>query len=334
MTESIARACRRRFGEQARIDGVTRVSAGASSQTWRFELQRPPAPQGAGAMAIEAVQVVLQLFAGGRQYPGALDKGTQARVQRAAFAAGVPTPEVLFVLEAEDGIGEGFATAWCEGETLGQRIVHGERFAAARARLVRDCADVLAAIHRVNIATLPPLAERQARDGVQLLAETHRAYGASVPVFELALQWLEDHLPPPVTPCLVHGDFRTGNLMVDEEGLRCVLDWEMAHLGDPLEDLGWLSVNAWRFGRIDRPIGGFGERQAFYDACSAASRRATDPASVRFWQVFGTLQWGVMCQWFGAQFLDGGVRDIERVAIGRRISEVQLDLMDLFRGRD
>lgn len=332
--ESIERACRRRFGEQARVDGLARVSAGASSQTWRFELRQRAARPGAGADASEPAQVVLQLFAGGRQYPGALAKDTQARVQRAAFAAGVPTPEVLFVLDAADGIGEGFATAWRAGETLGHRIVHSERFAAARIRLVRDCADVLAAIHRIDVATLPPLAERQARDGVQLLAGTHRSYGASVPIFELALQWLEDHLPPPVTPRLVHGDFRTGNLMVDEAGLGCVLDWEMAHLGDPLEDLGWLSVNAWRFGRIDRPIGGFGERQAFYDAYSAASRRATDPATVRFWQVFGTLQWGVMCQWFGAQFLDGGVRDIERIAIGRRISEVQLDLMDLFRGRD
>jgi aminoglycoside phosphotransferase (APT) family kinase protein len=278
---------------------------------------------------------VLQLFGGGAQYPLALDKHTQALVQAAASGAGVPTPEVLFVLDPADALGEGFVTQWCEGETLGQRVVQDAAYASARERLAQDCGRALAAIHRLDVSALPPLPARPADVALRLLRDTHRGYRADVPVFELAIQWLEDHLPPPCEPCLVHGDFRTGNLMVGPDGLRAVLDWELAHLGDPLEDLGWLSVNAWRFGRIDRPIGGFALREDLYRAYEQAGGRGpVDRDAIRFWQTFGTLQWGVMCQWFAAQFVDGSVRDIERLAIGRRISEVQLDLMDLLRGRD
>ena len=84
-------------------------------------------------------------------------------------------------------------------------------------------------------------------------------------MFELALQWLKRHRPPePARLSLVHGDFRNGNLMVDDDGLRAVLDWEMAHLGDPMEDLGWICVNSWRFGRHELPVGGFGTREQLF----------------------------------------------------------------------
>ncbi|MET1040820.1 MAG: DUF6285 domain-containing protein, partial [Acidimicrobiales bacterium] len=127
---------------------------------------------------------------------------------------------------------------------------------------------------------------------------------------------------------VVHGDFRHGNLIVGPEGLRAVLDWELAHLGDPLEDLGWLCVRAWRFGGPG-PVGGFGEREELYAAYEAAGGRAVDPDVARWWEVLGTLKWGVMCIIQTATHLTGQARSVELAAIGRRVCENEYDLLAL-----
>jgi aminoglycoside phosphotransferase (APT) family kinase protein len=96
-----------------------------------------------------------------------------------------------------------------------------------------------------------------------------------------------------------------------------------------MEDLGWLCMNAWRFDQIDRPVGGFGERAVLYEAYQARSGIAVDHAAVLFWELYGTLQWGVICQYFAFQHLRGEVRSLERAVIGRRVSEVEFDLLQL-----
>jgi aminoglycoside phosphotransferase (APT) family kinase protein len=127
---------------------------------------------------------------------------------------------------------------------------------------------------------------------------------------------------------LVHGDFRNGNLMVGEDGLRAVLDWELAHLGDPMEDLGWLCVNSWRFGRHELPVGGFGTReQLFAGYVEAGGTLHAD--SVHYWEVFGTLKWGVICESMAMAYLRGAERNVERATIGRRASEAEIDLLCL-----
>ncbi len=127
-------------------------------------------------------------------------------------------------------------------------------------------------------------------------------------------------------PCLVHGDFRVGNLMVDpENGLVGVLDWELAHLGDPAEDLGWLCVNSWRFRRPDREVGGFGHLPALIEAYENAGGMRIAPDRVRWWQAMGTLNWAVTTR---SLFLAGG-GSVERAVIGRRLSECEADLVAL-----
>ncbi|MFA5123081.1 phosphotransferase family protein, partial [Zavarzinia sp.] len=146
---------------------------------------------------------------------------------------------------------------------------------------------------------------------------------------DLALVWLKAHLPAaPAVPRLVHGDFRNGNLIVGPDGIRAVLDWELAHLGDPLEDLGWLCVPSWRFGGV-APVGGFGTRDDLFAAYEAASGTPVDAGAVRFWEVLGTLRWGLICAESANRFLTGGDRSVERAVIARRASETEIDLLDL-----
>jgi aminoglycoside phosphotransferase (APT) family kinase protein len=165
------------------------------------------------------------------------------------------------------------------------------------------------------------------------LAREYRSFDWPRPVFELALRWLAAHDPgPPEEVTLVHGDFRHGNLIIGDDGLRAVLDWELAHLGDPMEDLGWVCVNSWRFGEIDKPVGGFGSREELYAGYAEGGRRA-DPERAGFWEVMGTLRWGVMCCGMMQRFRKGPEHSMERAMIGRRASETEIDLLRLLAPR-
>jgi aminoglycoside phosphotransferase (APT) family kinase protein len=132
---------------------------------------------------------------------------------------------------------------------------------------------------------------------------------------------------------LVHGDFRNGNLIVGPDGVRAVLDWELAHFGDPMEDLGWLCVNSWRFGIIDKPVGGFGQLSELIAGYESAGGGTVDPRRVILWQALGTLRWGVICLGMLARYESGKDRSIERAMIARRASEAEIDLLRIIAPR-
>jgi aminoglycoside phosphotransferase (APT) family kinase protein len=186
---------------------------------------------------------------------------------------------------------------------------------------------VLARIHAVPIEGLPELATSDARGELARYEGIYRQLGAQRPILEAAFRWLEEITPPPPErPVLVHGDFRNGNLMIHpDDGLVGVLDWELAHLGDPAEDLGWICVNSWRFGEWRRPVGGFGG----YADLLAGYGGGISLERVRFWQALGSLKWGVMCLMMYSSFATGQDRSIERAMIGRRTSETEIDLVKL-----
>lgn len=153
----------------------------------------------------------------------------------------------------------------------------------------------------------------------------YRRIGVDVPAFDLAFAWLKPRMPATPATCLVHGDFRAGNILVDPHGLAAVLDWELTHFSVPAEDLGWLCVQAWRFGQWQLPVGGFGTREALLEAYRNAGGRI-DPAELRVWEVYGNLKWGMSCLQLADDHVSGRVASIERAAIGRRVSEVAADL--------
>jgi aminoglycoside phosphotransferase (APT) family kinase protein len=153
-------------------------------------------------------------------------------------------------------------------------------------------------------------------------------------VFDVALRWLRAHAPDePAQLQLVHGDFRNGNLIVGADGVRAVLDWEVAHLGDPAEDLAWICLPPWRFGEMDRPVGGLGQREEMFRAYEAASGKRVDPGRVRFWEALGSLRWGVGCAGMFEWFDSGRDPSVERAMIARRVSESELDLLRVMAGR-
>jgi aminoglycoside phosphotransferase (APT) family kinase protein len=322
LAAALAQAVRCHVPGTTGVAELRRLSGGASQETWSFDATTGGAP----------LPLVLR-----RRPPGAADAPplrtalpleTEAELLRLAAAAAVPVPGVRMVLEPGDGLGSGYVMERLAGETIARRILRDEAFAAVRPRLARQCGEILARIHAIPRASLPEL---PVADGAGQLALYRAAFDAldqPRPVFELAFRWIGEHLPEPAPLALVHGDFRNGNLLVGADGVRGVLDWELAHVGDPLEDLGWICVNSWRFG-AEPPVGGFGEREDLFAGYEAAGGRPVDPARVRFWEILGTLKWGIICMMMYAAFASGSDASVERAAIGRRASEAEIDLLEL-----
>jgi aminoglycoside phosphotransferase (APT) family kinase protein len=308
--------------------GVARLaplSGGASQETFAFTILHPDGDRDA----------ILRRAPPGYGAPSARAAGLEAEaaLMKVAFDAGVPSPRVLHVLTPADDLGTGFIMARVEGETIPRKILRDAQFDDVRPQLARQLGEILAGIHAIDRAALPPLRTMNSTSEIAQLDAEYRGFGWPRPVFELALCWLRRHDPGSSSQLtLVHGDFRHGNLIIGPDGVRAVLDWELAHLGDPMEDLGWICVNSWRFGEIDRPVGGLGSREAFF-AGYAARGGSVDPARVHFWEVMGTLRWGLMCCGMMQRFRDGPDHSMERAMIGRRASETEIDLLRLLAPR-
>lgn len=233
------------------------------------------------------------------------------------------------------------------GEAIARKLHRGERYARARERLPEDLATSLARIHSIDpedpgveslrgvSATLEGKGDFATGEIVryrELLGQA--GAGHPFPVLALAARWLEASRPRQARQCVVHGDFRVGNVMFDEQGLTGVLDWELSHLGDPLEDIGWLAVRAWRFGRDDLAIGGLCSRERFWELYERAGGVRVDPAAARYWEIFGNWKWAIICVMQGASHKAGPRHDVELAAIGRRVAEVESEILDLLEGAD
>jgi aminoglycoside phosphotransferase (APT) family kinase protein len=309
----------------SRVQSLTRLSGGANMETWAFdwhsgEQARPlilrRLPPGAARASSAALQV------------GSIDLATEAAVLRQAAAHGVSVPTVLLVLNEEHGLGNGYIMSRERGEALPFRILADAKYAGARQRLAYQCGEALGKIHGIPLAALPSglrdLGMDQDLDRLQGLLD---AYGNSSAVHQLALNWLRDTQPAGGTRCLVHGDFRNGNLLVDEQGLVAVLDWELTHIGYPAEDLGYICGNVWRFGRSDKPVGGFGDYEELLAGYRSVRAEAPTVRELRYWEVYCALNWGLVCLTMIHMYRSGQDRSLERAAVGRRMSESEIDLL-------
>lgn len=290
------------------VTGLRRLSGGASRETWMFHADN----QG----------FVLQRSRAGT--PGGL--ADEPAVLTAVHAAGVPVPELVVNGAKSDALDRPFMIVRAvEGETIARKILRDPEFVKARAALPSDLGRAAAKLHSIDASLVPTLIADDQLERYRLVLDQ---LGEPHPVFEAAFRWLEMNRPASNKQCIVHGDFRLGNVMVDEKGLTAVLDWELAHIGDPMEDLGWLCVRAWRFGG-DQPVAGLGRYEELFDAYESVSGIRPDLGIVKWWETLGTLKWGIMCITQANAHLSGAVRSHELAAIGRRVCENEYDLIEL-----
>jgi aminoglycoside phosphotransferase (APT) family kinase protein len=317
------------IGSPGTIRDLRQLTGGANKTTWSF----------AADIGQKRERFILQLASNrpddqpnplADQVPR-VTADEDARLMIEAVKVGVPAPHVRAILEPSDGMGPGYVTEWVDGETLATRILREERFVSARAKMAAQCGDILAKIHQIRLDAVPflkPQDPAKVLHNQRLIVDFH---GLLLPALEYGLKWAEKHLPKTAKTTVVHGDFRHGNFIVGEDGIRCVLDWEVGQAGDPMQDLGWVCVKTWRFGG-KRPVGGFGSREDLFAAYEKASGESVDPEHVKWWEAFGSVRWAVGCLGLGTR----GVQEVnvERSAIGRRIEEPLWDFFSLIEGRD
>jgi aminoglycoside phosphotransferase (APT) family kinase protein len=255
---------------------------------------------------------------------------------RAALAGGVPVPAPL-CFEPEGGRFEsaGYLMDRVEGTSVAPRILRRDRYATARGRLVEELGTALAHIHSIELGEVGGVTEGSqdpALAACELWEEELDRIGEPLPGVEAGLRWLRLNRPAPAErPALVHGDFRLGNLIVDDDGLAAVIDWELCHAGDPCEDLGWLCIRSWRFGNDDRPAGGLGSLDDLLEAYGTAGGARPTPERLRWWEAMGNAKWAVICARQAHDHLSGRRRSHELASLGRRICEPEWDLLELIR---
>ncbi len=310
------------YGSGTGLTGLRQLSMGASRETWSFE---------AVLSGGEEVPLILKRdpMTASAASPFSVSRITEGTLIRLANGAGVASPEVPFFLEAEERTSEGFIMQRLEGETLARRILRDEAFAEARTRLAYQCGRAAAQIHHLQQDRLPPL---KSQTVLEMLADYRSVldeFGHPHPGFQYGLRWLAERAELAGDGHgLIHGDFRNGNIMVGPEGLRGVLDWELAQLGNPVGDLGWICIPAWRYGE-EKPVGGFGEVDDMLEGYAAGGGDPISPETLHYWLVFGCLKWGIICLQFAIGHLSGTDRSMEKAAIGRRAAETEYDLLQL-----
>jgi len=325
----LALALQRHAGLHGSVEDLRRLTGGATKTTWSFDLltadgRRPMILQQMPTTTASASESASAGIAAPK-----LDAAEDARVMIAARAHGVPAPAVLAVLDVHDGLERGYVTERVEGETLGRKLVSDPAYAGARRAMAAQAGTILAAIHSMPVAELLFLQRLSPARELEVYAGLLAHTGFSHPALEYAVQWVRKNLPADWHDALVHSDFRTGNLIVGSEGIRCVLDWEIARIGDPMQDLGVLCMRTWRFGGAGE-AGGFGAREDLYAAYERASGRPVDPLRVRFWEAFSNLKWAIGCVRRGLSVRsDGSAASLELCAVGRRMEEPLWDFFQL-----
>lgn len=315
--------------EDCKILEVRPLSGGAIQENWliRLELQ-----EGAGSRQMDFV-LRADAPSGVAVSHG---RAEEFALLKAAREAGVSAPEPFWLASGEGPLGRPFyLMSKAEGVALGPKVVRDTRLGGDRRALAERLGRELAKIHsieppRTDLAFLgePP------RDPARSFIEEYRAHldklGQPRPALEWALRWLERNLPPPPERItLLHNDFRTGNYMLDEEGLTAILDWEFAGWGDPAADLGWFCAACWRFSRPDLEAGGIASREDFYRGYEAESGRSIDEARVRYWEVAAHVRWGVIAVQQGRRHWSGAEQSLELALTGRIAAELDLAALQM-----
>lgn len=317
-------AVKRRHGSAAQIANIQVATLGASNRTLLFDLMEPAGTR----------RFVLRQETYRSPTSPFLPPAEQYRILQVAHRHGLPVPEPVFELEPADDLERGFVMACIVGETLPKKLLTDPAYAQARARFAAQTGEIFARLHAIPVDELPFLAtSADSRDQLAAQVMRYDSYGGGHPALDLAIRWLERHRPPTVPARLVHGDYRVGNLILDASGIVGVLDWECAHFGSGMADFGWVCLRSWRYGNIDRPVGGMGLHSELRAAYEANGGRAMSEEEILWWEVFSNLKWAVINMMQADGHLRGERRSLPFACCGRNASMIEYDLVMTIAGR-
>ncbi|MCU1455178.1 MAG: hypothetical protein JWN46_3324 [Acidimicrobiales bacterium] len=278
------------LGQPVTVDGLTRLKGGYSREMWTFD-------------ARTAAGDVLELVLCADGPAGVVERGAQSldRVEehallQALHGHGLPVPAVFATGDGTHDLRRPFLVMErVSGTAAIGPLMREQHYVERRHAFATQKAEILAAIHAAPVldtlpARLRPAPDALAADEVRRWAAAYdETPAAATPTVRSAIAWLEANIPAaPAELVLVHGDYRTGNLMYGPEGIRTVLDWEMAHLGDPVEDVAWAQLVSWRAGT--GLVGVLVDQPTWVALYEKAAGRTVDPAVLRFWEVVAAVK--------------------------------------------
>jgi aminoglycoside phosphotransferase (APT) family kinase protein len=310
------------------LTGAVLLGGGAVQENWRLDVVIAEGPRAGMHLWVLRTDAAARLSV-------SLDRTAEAFAVKLAFDAGVKVPEPVARCEDAGVIGAPFAVqTYVSGDASARRLVRDAGVNEWGAALAGELGAQLARIHGIrpidaNADRLPVSTGQTGRVEVAKLRAALAHAGEPRPALEYILAWLDRNAPPaPAETVLVHGDFRTGNYLVEDGRLTGILDWEFAHWGDPDEDLGWICAACWRFGRNDRPVGGIAQRAPFYEAYARHSGRQVEPKRVHYWEIMAAARWGGIAALQGDRYRVGGEESIELALTGLMPSELELEALD------
>ena len=321
MTEELSKILAQKLDQESvkgEILNLEPLTGGASKEIWKFELR-----------SAESNEKYILRRGSGIEGPLAIKTSDEAKIQKNVKKLGACVPEIVAVSNIDEPLGDAYIMKFVEGESIARKILRDDEYSKALEGLAFECGESIAKIHQADIKDFSFLPKKSAAEQINDLYRTYVSFGQPSPVFEYTYLWLNDQDFGDLDDALVHGDFRLGNIIVSSDGLQSIIDWELAHIGNPLQDLGWICGNSWRFGNTDKVVGGFGDLKDLLNGYNSISQYQVTVDNVKAWQVFGTFRWGVICLIQASAHLTGSVNSVEKAAIGRRVSETEIDIVDL-----
>ena len=264
----------------------------------------------------------------------AIPKNMEAKIQKIVKEYGAPVPEIIMEFSEGAEIGEGYVMQSVGGETIPRKILRDDSYKNIRNKLPYEIGKSLAQIHKTKLEKLQDLEKITLSESLEKLFIIYESFDQPQPVFDLAFKWLENQKILDYEEVLVHGDYRFGNFIISEKKLESIIDWELAHIGNPMEDLGWLCVRSWRFGNVNKRAAGLGDVDELIAGYEANSKIKIDKSQLDIWQLYGSLKWGIICMVQTFAHLSGAVKSLEKAAIGRRVSETEFDLMNMIKNQN
>lgn len=312
-------------GGPVEVSGLSMASAGARRVNALFDVRRPTATTRLALTMIPTAAIQI------------LDVRDEAGVRALAEDAGVPVPHVHHVCTDESVLGGAFFLSTAiDGETVPRRVLRLVQSTGIGEQVAGQLGSAMARLHAIDTDHAPAALVRPPGDApIAAALEQLDVLLAELldpsPTFAYGTRWLERNAPPePPTLAILHSDIRTGNIIVAADGLRAILDWETARIGDPMEDLAWPCQRMWRFREDDKMVGGMGHVASLHDAY-VGDGGAWDEERFQWWRLLGTIRWGLGLAGQARTHLDGSFPSIVMAASGRRVPELEYDALLLMR---
>ena len=305
------------------------LSGGAVQENWALDLQV------SGGEYSGLLNTVLRCDSPTAGVAISHGRAQEFALLQTVFNAGVAVPQPLCLCTDTAVFGRPFfVMRRVAGTAAGHVLVKDTRYAPDRAALARQLGRELARIHSVKppVDALGFLANYE-ESPAQYRIQTQRAFldkhHTAYPALEWGLRWLERHAPARGDIALTHGDFRTGNYMVNENGLTGILDWEFAGWSDPLEDIGWFCAKCWRFGRDDLQAGGIGLREDFYAGYESESGHTIDRDQIHYWEVMAHVKWAVVAIEQAQRHCSGEENSLLLALTGHMVPELEWEILNM-----